>query len=102
MAGLTMLSLGTLDEPSAAKPAMQIFCTSAFPWAVPGGDTPEFSENALIAQRRRIPHRHCDGYFRPRETMSKPGFPVETAMVLPYVASHNGWSVLSNLDRKDR
>ena len=38
MAGLTMVPVGTLDDPAAVKPAMQIFCDSALPWAVLGGD----------------------------------------------------------------
>jgi|SRR5580692_3879874 hypothetical protein len=38
MAGLTMVPVGTLDDPTAVKPAMQIFCDSALPWAVLGGD----------------------------------------------------------------
>jgi hypothetical protein len=37
-----MVPLGTLDDPGAVKPAIQIFCDSALPWAVLGGDTPSF------------------------------------------------------------
>jgi hypothetical protein len=33
MAGITMIAAGTLDDPSAIKPAMQIYCDSALPWA---------------------------------------------------------------------
>ena len=33
MAGITMISAGTLDDPDAVKPAMQIFCDSAMSWA---------------------------------------------------------------------
>ncbi len=33
MEGLTMLEVGTLDDPSWVKPAMQIYCDSALPWA---------------------------------------------------------------------
>ena len=33
MAGVTMLPLGTLDDPTAVSPAMQIYCDSALSWA---------------------------------------------------------------------
>ena len=33
MPGVTMIPAGTLDDPSSVKPAMQIFCDSAMPWA---------------------------------------------------------------------
>jgi hypothetical protein len=33
MAGITMVPVGTLDDPGSAKPAMQIYCDSALPWA---------------------------------------------------------------------
>ncbi len=33
MEGLTMIAVGTLSDPSWAKPAMQIYCDSALPWA---------------------------------------------------------------------
>lgn len=33
MAGITMIAAGTLDDPGSVKPAMQIFCDSALPWA---------------------------------------------------------------------
>ena len=33
MAGLTMVTAGTLDNPDALQPAMQIYCDSALPWA---------------------------------------------------------------------
>jgi len=33
MAGITMLTVGTLDDPSWVKPAMQIYCDSALPWS---------------------------------------------------------------------
>jgi hypothetical protein len=36
MAGMTMLAVGTLDDPGSVKPAMQIFCDSAMPWATIG------------------------------------------------------------------
>jgi hypothetical protein len=37
MAGLTMLPVGTLQDPASVSPAMQIFCDSALPWGtVPG------------------------------------------------------------------
>jgi hypothetical protein len=31
--GITMIPLGTLEDPNAVKPAMQIYCDSALPWA---------------------------------------------------------------------
>jgi hypothetical protein len=42
MPNLTMLPVGTLDDPASVKPAMQIYCDSALPWAVLGGDTQSF------------------------------------------------------------
>ena len=33
MAGVTMIAVGTLENPDAIKPAMQLFCDSAMPWA---------------------------------------------------------------------
>jgi hypothetical protein len=33
MAGVTMIPVGTLDDPGSVKPAMQIYCDSAMPWA---------------------------------------------------------------------
>ncbi len=33
MAGITMLTVGTLNDPSWVKPAMQIYCDSALPWS---------------------------------------------------------------------
>ncbi|MDR3534156.1 MAG: GFA family protein [Rhodopila sp.] len=33
MDGITMITAGTLDDPSWVKPAMQIYCDSAMPWA---------------------------------------------------------------------
>jgi hypothetical protein len=33
MAGITMIALGTLDDPAAVNPAMQIYCDSALPWS---------------------------------------------------------------------
>lgn len=34
MAGITMLPIGTLNDPDSFKPSMQIYCDSALPWAV--------------------------------------------------------------------
>jgi hypothetical protein len=42
MAGVTMLPLGTLDDPNAVEPAMQIYCDSAIPWAMVGGGMQSF------------------------------------------------------------
>jgi hypothetical protein len=33
MDGVTMIGLGTLENPSSVNPAMQIYCDSALPWA---------------------------------------------------------------------
>jgi hypothetical protein len=33
MEGVTMVGLGTLEDPSSVKPAMQIYCDSALSWA---------------------------------------------------------------------
>lgn len=33
MEGITMIPVGTLQDPASAKPAMQIYCDSALPWA---------------------------------------------------------------------
>src|ERR1700733_14378785 len=33
MEGITMVGLGTLDNPASVTPAMQIYCDSALPWA---------------------------------------------------------------------
>jgi hypothetical protein len=37
MAGLTMITVGTLDDRSWVKPAMQIYCEAAMPWATVDG-----------------------------------------------------------------
>jgi len=34
MANVVMIAVGTLDDKSAVKPAMQIYCDSAQPWAL--------------------------------------------------------------------
>ncbi len=33
MEGITMIGVGTLDDPDSVKPAMQIYCDSALSWA---------------------------------------------------------------------
>jgi hypothetical protein len=37
MADVVMIPVGTLDDKSGVKPAMQIYCDSAQPWALLGG-----------------------------------------------------------------
>jgi hypothetical protein len=37
MPGLTMLTVGTMDDTSSVKPAMQIYCDSAMLWATVEG-----------------------------------------------------------------
>lgn len=34
MEGVTMVNVGSLDDPALVKPVMQIYCDSALPWAV--------------------------------------------------------------------
>jgi hypothetical protein len=33
MPGVSMINVGTLDDPTIVKPVMQIYCDSALPWA---------------------------------------------------------------------
>jgi hypothetical protein len=42
MAGITMVAVGTLDDPRWIKPAMQIYCDSAQPWVSLGGNIQSF------------------------------------------------------------
>jgi hypothetical protein len=42
MADVVMIPTGTLDDPSAVKPAMQIYCDSAQPWALLQGGVQSF------------------------------------------------------------
>jgi hypothetical protein len=42
MADVVMIPVGTLDDPSTATPAMQIYCDSAMPWAVLEGGIQRF------------------------------------------------------------
>ena len=42
MPGMIILKAGTLDDPSAVKPAMQIYCDSAQPWVSLGGEMKSF------------------------------------------------------------
>ena len=37
MAGITMIAVGTLDDPSWVKPAMEIYTDSKLPWVSLGG-----------------------------------------------------------------
>jgi hypothetical protein len=37
MPGITMVAVGTLDDSSWVRPAMQIYCESAMPWATIAG-----------------------------------------------------------------
>lgn len=34
LAGISMLTAGTLDDPALLKPGMQIYCDSAMPWSM--------------------------------------------------------------------
>ena len=40
--GLTLVLVGTLDDPSAYQPAMEIYCSSAQPWVQLGGERNRF------------------------------------------------------------
>lgn len=42
MPGMIMLKAGTLDDPSAVKPVMQIYCDSAMPWVSLGAEMKSF------------------------------------------------------------
>ena len=42
MDGVVMLPIGTLDDPSWVKPAMQIYCEAAQPWALLAGEMQRF------------------------------------------------------------
>ena len=42
MADVVMIPVGTLDDTSAIKPAMQIYCDSAQPWVQLGGGLQSF------------------------------------------------------------
>ncbi|HVC63336.1 MAG TPA: GFA family protein [Acetobacteraceae bacterium] len=42
MPGIVMVQVGTLDDPSWVKPAMQIYCDSAQPWVQLSGDWQRF------------------------------------------------------------
>lgn len=42
MPGVVMISTGTLDDASAIKPTMEIFCDSAQPWVQLGGGMQRF------------------------------------------------------------
>jgi hypothetical protein len=39
-----MLNIGTLDDPSWAKPASQIYCDRAHSWALLSGEMPRFAK----------------------------------------------------------
>nr|WP_294518062.1 GFA family protein [uncultured Rhodopila sp.] len=42
MPGIIMVPAGTLNDPAGVKPAMQLYCDSALPWATIGGDVQSF------------------------------------------------------------
>src|SRR6185437_1092461 len=44
MPGVIMVQVGTLDDPSWVKPAMQIYCDSAQPWVQLGGEMQHFAK----------------------------------------------------------
>jgi hypothetical protein len=44
MPEIVMIGAGTLDDPSAVKPAMQIYCASAQPWVQLGGEMQRFDK----------------------------------------------------------
>lgn len=44
LAGVVMISSGTLDDSSWVKPVMQIYCDSAQPWVELGGEMQSFAK----------------------------------------------------------
>jgi hypothetical protein len=42
MAGMSILRVGTLDDPSWVKPNMEIYCDSKQPWVDLGGEMQKF------------------------------------------------------------
>jgi hypothetical protein len=44
MPGITLVLAGTLDDPSAFTPAMEIYCSSAQPWVHAGGERQRFDK----------------------------------------------------------
>jgi hypothetical protein len=44
MPGVIMVQVGTLDDASWVKPAMQIYCASAQPWVQLGGEMQRFAK----------------------------------------------------------
>jgi hypothetical protein len=42
MPGITMLAVGTLDDPARVSPTMQLYCDSALPWAALQGEIHSF------------------------------------------------------------
>lgn len=44
MPGMTMILAGTLDDPSAFNPAMEIYCSSAQPWTQTAGERQKFAK----------------------------------------------------------
>ena len=42
--GISLVLAGTLDDPAAYAPAMEIYCSSAQPWLHAGGERPRFDK----------------------------------------------------------
>jgi hypothetical protein len=42
--GVAIVLAGTLDDPTAFAPAMEIYCSSAQPWVHAGGERPRFDK----------------------------------------------------------
>jgi hypothetical protein len=42
--GVSLVLAGTLDDPAAFTPAMEIYCGSAQPWVHAGGERPHFDK----------------------------------------------------------
>ena len=42
--GVSIVLAGTLDDPAAFNPAMEIYCASAQPWVHAGGERPRFDK----------------------------------------------------------
>jgi hypothetical protein len=44
--GITIVLVGTLDDPAVFQPTLEIYCNSAQPWTLAGGDRKRFPQGA--------------------------------------------------------
>jgi hypothetical protein len=54
MPGVIMVQVGTLDDTSWVKPAMQIYCDSAQPWVQLGGEMQRFAKMPGETRKARV------------------------------------------------